>query len=237
MSSPNPGIKKVGSCGHGTPPGWTDPNKDRPRSDLQFGVDVQTVNLGSFQVDSLLCNICRLRYADTLYLPCTHICKYMYESTSPSSTGVCEICAIMWDLSHMTATAQKDRVPTCITCRSNVERRMVVDLPYRNSSLNNYPKAIKIARNAILDCLTPDMKITCKIVRYFYPQLETGAATVTMAEVRRSKRARDRKTEIQDSVAAAQAMADSNYQALQVPDVDEDPGWDKANPEFVGEES
>ena len=98
---------------------------------------------------------------------------------------------------------RENRVPHCMMCRSPIEYRNVLKLPYTNQNLVGYPNAVKKARLA----LRKVHEGNASYVKYFFPEYPRKR---TITEIRRSLRERNERIPRDELIRMAQLESESS---------------------------
>ena len=96
-----------------------------------------------------------------------------------------------------------NRVPHCMMCRSPIEYRNVLKLPYTNQNLEGYPNAVQKARLA----LRKVHEGNASYVKYFFPEYPRKR---TITEIRRSLRERNERIPRDELIRMAQLESESS---------------------------
>lgn len=109
---------------------------------------------------------------------------------------MCEICCIQTEVQHF-LNQRDNRIPHCMMCRSPIEYRNVLKLPYTNHNLVGYSRAVEKARNALRKIHNGN----ASYVKYFFPDYPRKR---TITEIRRSLRQRSERVPREELIRLAQ---------------------------------
>ena len=115
---------------------------------------------------------------------------------------MCEICCIQMEVQYF-LSKRDNRIPHCIMCRSPIEYRNVLKLPYTNQNLAGYRTAVEKARSA----LRRVHQGNASYVKYFFPQYPRKR---TITEIRRSLRERSERVPREELIRLAQLESESS---------------------------